>query len=128
MTAMSPLRIYANSTLGTGPARPPRTSEASSQVVALKPTLSQAAQIEQEMSRILQASPQPGQSVQAAFDAKERLLRRLFETMSADECAVLHSTLTGSSERVVGFSRLASERRARVLSALAAAPRRRKCA
>lgn len=124
------LRIYANSSLGTGPARPPRSRDGFRPYVVPrpKPALSIQAQIELEMSRILEAAPRSGESVQVAFDIKEKELRQLFETMTVEECAALHATLTNSHEAVAGFRRLAVERRARVLGALAAASHRRKSA
>ena len=86
------------------------------------------AQIELEMSRILEAAPRAGESVQAAFSTKERELQALFDSLTPDECTVLHVKLMGSDDAVAGFRRLAGERRTRVLNTLANASRRRKSA
>lgn len=72
--------------------------------------------IESEVARIIEALPEPGESVQRAFDRKERELRALFATLTRAERIALHASLSAEDSRVL--SRLTGERRGRVLASL----------
>ncbi|MEO6773517.1 MAG: hypothetical protein ABI467_10920 [Kofleriaceae bacterium] len=80
------------------------------------------------MTRILDGLPEAGESVQRAFDRKERELCALFATLAPVECWALHSALStgdrgnGVVQRV---ARLTSERRARLIGFIATAARRK---
>ena len=117
------LCIYANSPLGSGPARPPRAIPGADHRARRALPVSTATLIENELIRILEAMPESGESVQQAYDGKELALKVLFDTLTSDECTRLHASL--SDERIVAFRRLSAERRARVLNALMHAAKRR---
>jgi type IV pilus biogenesis protein CpaD/CtpE len=115
---MTTLNIFANAAvLGTGPARPTR---AMTQTAArrLTPVVSMQTMIEMEMERILAVPANAGESIARGFDAKEKALRELFDTLSSDERSALHASISNGSEAVGSFNRLAQERRSRLLTAL----------
>lgn len=122
---MMNLSIYANATLGTGPRRPNASEVVSLPLCqcAAEPAAARS-EIESEVARILAAAGGPGTSVQKAFDEKEASLRTLFARLSADERIALQAVLDDESDPL-GFRRLSSERRSRVLSALTRLERRR---
>ena len=92
-----------------------------------KPRNDRAAIIDGEIIRILDATPAFGESVQRAFDRKEQELRALIASLTRAEATALYLRLTSSRKDGVNasFARLTPERRARVLSFLAEAPRAR---
>lgn len=110
------LRIFDNAVLGNGPPRPQRTPAVTATPV--KPAVSMHTIIELEIARILGTPPQPGESIQRAFDAKEALLRGLIETLTNDERAHLHASVVNRAEGVASLLRLAPERRTRLTAAL----------
>jgi len=126
------LRIYAGANLGTGPIRPPRTSASITSTDARKGKhrVDNAAIISGEISRILDAMPASGESVQRAFDRKEQELRAVIASLTHSEAAALHLRLTSNRKDGVNasFVRLTVERRTRLLSLLAETPRGRVCA
>jgi hypothetical protein len=73
--------------------------------------------IECEVARIIEASPEPGESLQRAFDRKERELHTLFVSLTRAERMTLQASLTGERNDVL--ARLTGERRGRVLARLA---------
>jgi hypothetical protein len=111
------LRIFDNAVLGNGPPRPNRTPAVTATPV--KPAVSIHTIIELEITRILATPPEPGESIQRAFDVKEALLRGVFETLTHDERARLHASIVNKAEGVASFLRLAPERRARLTALLA---------
>ena len=117
------LRIFANVALGAGPQRP-RGVRPVAQHAQRSVAVPMADPIESELTRIIEAAPASGESVQQAFNAKEHALRLWFETLTSTECARLYAVLS-SDEPITAFRRLSAERRSRVLESLAATARRR---
>jgi hypothetical protein len=124
-------RIFAEaSPLGSGPPRPARVRTVERAVAcrltSARPTPRQV--IEGEVTRILDEAPTPGESVQHAFDRKERDLRALFSSLTRAESETLYSTLVAEIELGTPRARLARltpERRNRILSFLGDSGRRR---
>ena len=116
------LHIYANAILRNGPPRPRRSTETLQPRVEPLKAISIQDAIEMEMARILEAPPAAGESVARAFDQKELALKQLFETLTRDECMMLHATVTAND--AMALARLSADRRARVLSSLLAAARK----
>jgi hypothetical protein len=80
------------------------------------------------VSRILDAEPEPGESVQRSFDRKEHELRAYCDQLDHESRARLWSRLVTAAADdpiVAKLGRLSSERRQRMLASLAEAPRRR---
>lgn len=112
----SPLRILANASFGRGPKRPPRGDHQEAEGQALEvPPSERRSLAEQEVERIIDAQPSAGESVQRAFDRKERELHAMFAALSREESMRLHSALTAVDSLLM---RMASDRRARVLASL----------
>ena len=87
------LRIYANVCLGSGPARPRPNDQTCPPVpTTIAPIATRT--IEQELTRILDTLRAAGESVQQAFDGKERALHQLIDTLTTEECTKLHASLT----------------------------------
>lgn len=120
-------RIFADLLpIGSGPPRP--TPEDISPVVIELPR--QAAPkdlIEQELQRILDQPGEPGESVQSAFDRKEHALVALVVSLGRDERVSVMERITAGVvhdpivQRMVRFT---SERRNRILTAIARSDRR----
>lgn len=124
----SSLRIFAEqSPVGRGPVR--AHVEAPVPTTAIEPATTSADNaIEREVVRILDATPDSGESVQRTFDRKERELCELFVTLTPEERRALHDALTAEVEtsRVAArIRRLTAERRARVLGSLVSTARRK---
>jgi hypothetical protein len=112
------LRILANVAFGTGPVRPTRKERQSPPKPAL--TVQMRSIIESEVARIIDAMPAHGESVQRAFDRKERELRTLFQSLTRAESIALHSKLSIERDNASSvLARLTAERRNRVLARLA---------
>lgn len=116
------LSIYANASLGTGPRRTSRSQIVSEPVLESKVPVPRT-NLEIEVMRILSMTPSSGESVQKAFDTKEACLRALFATLTSDGRAKLHAVLIADRDPL-GFARLSSERRSRVITTLLAGRRR----
>lgn len=72
--------------------------------------------VDQEMLRILDATPLNGESLQRAFDRKEHELRELFSSLTHAEAAeVLESISSNDASPLV---RLTAERRNRLMTCL----------
>ncbi len=113
-----PLRIFANAAFGRGPARPARRETEARRPELAPPSIENG--VHAEVARILQDVPAPDESVQRAFDRKERELRGLFSSLSRAESRELQATLDADRDSNRGpLARLASERRDRVLACLA---------
>jgi hypothetical protein len=111
------LRVYAGCPLGSGPIRPTRNGETSVERVATKVVVSTALIIDQELARILAGDAMSGESVQRAFDRKEREVRELVGSLSQLEAAALLMRIT--SERAgakTSMLRLTAERRSRIVA------------
>ena len=79
-------------------------------------------------ARILDAEPEPGESVQRSFDRKERDLRAYCDELDHESRSRLWSRLVAAEANdpmVAKLGRLTSERRQRMLASLAETPRRR---
>lgn len=119
------LRLFAKARLGNGPLRPWQIDSDRNALAetpqgdgtSVEPAMSPQAAIEREIARIIAAPPEYGQSLQSAFDAKEQQLRALFDRMAPSQRAALHESLA-SAENGGALSRLAAERRARLLNYL----------
>jgi|GEM_PF-7027364 len=116
------LRVYAGCSLGTGPTRPSRYFDG--QVV--EPTAAKriapvpiATIVEQELSRIVDSQPLHGESVQGAFDRKERELRALFTSLTQAEAAELLERVS-SANGASSLSRINTDRRNRLVTFLTA--------
>jgi hypothetical protein len=80
------------------------------------------------VSRILDAEPEPGESVQRSFDRKERELRAYCDQLDHEIRARLWSRLVAAETNdpiIAKLARLSTERRQRMLASLAETPRRR---
>jgi hypothetical protein len=80
------------------------------------------------VSRILDAEPEPGESVQRSFDRKERELRAYCDQLDHDDRDRLWLRLVAADNDdpiVRKLGRLSTERRQRLLASLSEAPRRR---
>jgi hypothetical protein len=113
-----PLRILANAVLGSGPERPSREGP---HVPA--PQMRAAANtrnvIETELARIIEEPAAPGESLQRAFDRKERELRALFLSLTRAESFALHAKLLAERDTADSLlARLTDQRRSRVLACL----------
>lgn len=103
---------------GTGPARPARAELHAAPKPAM--TVRMHTIIESEVARIIAATPEPGESVQRAFDRKEQELRSLFQSLTRAESIALHSKLSVDRDHATSvLARLTTERRNRVLARLA---------
>ncbi len=112
------LRLLANVAIGTGPARPARAELHVAQKPAL--TVRMHTIIESDVARIIAVTPEPGESVQRAFDRKEQELRALFLSLTRAESIALHSKLSVVRDHASSvLARLTTERRSRVLARLA---------
>ena len=112
-----PLRILENTTFGSGPKRPKREDAHVEVAPRPSPSANMRTIIEREVARIIEASPEPGESVQRAFDRKERELHALFVSLTRAERMTLNASL--AAERSGVLARLTGERRGRVLASLA---------
>ena len=112
-----PLRILENATFGAGPKRPERGDMHVQVAPRPSPSANMRTVIEGEVARIIEASPEPGESVQRAFDRKERELHALFVSLTRAERMTLNASL--AAERSGVLARLTGERRGRVLASLA---------
>lgn len=116
--------MYAGCRLGAGPTRPSRYIDG--QVVepaaTTKPVLVPIASVvDQEVSRIVDSEALAGESVQGAFDRKERELRALFTSLTQAEAAELLQRVSSASP----LSRLNADRRNRLTAFLTAAAKGR---
>jgi len=86
------------------------------------------AQLARDIVRILEALPGAGESVQGAFDRKERELRRLFDDLSLSQRKALRARVAESAPGdvvIAALARLTPERRHRVVSTLSISDARR---
>lgn len=123
----SRFRIFATSIPhGAGPQRPLDAAP----VAELEPDLPIVVRdhVLDSVSLVLDSEPEPGESVQSGFDRKEHALRACFDRLDPDSRAATSLRLaTGApDDPIVGkLARLSTERRQRLISSLAEAPRRR---
>lgn len=119
------LRVYAGCPLGNGPPRPTRDGAVVLESLALGPApLPITSIVDQEMLRILGATPFIGESVQRAFDRKEQELRELFMGLTHTEAAELFDRI--SSNDASPLARLTAERRNRLMVCLMSSAKGRK--
>lgn len=116
----SPFRIFAaDHPVGSGPPRPilQATAAAAPQLVAADLPPGTRDVVQAEVVRILDESPEPGESVQRAFDRKERQLVAYLATLDVELRARVALRLNAgitSDVLVERISRLTAERRARI--------------
>jgi hypothetical protein len=121
------LSIYADYHRAGRLRQPPRQPTSTSPLPEPAPAARAVGPHDDELLDVLAARPNVDETIDQAFRRKEALLRAYFATLSIDQAVDLHARLArGASDDPVAaqFSRLAQERRERLLGVLREARRR----